>query len=164
MAYTNGCEGFIALARCAYRPAVSRYISIKIRGRVLGKLGSLHVPESGPSERYATCDLWSAESVFLPSQHEGKLICARMPEGHSCAGSSLVRECGSDSCAIWGVSPKGDSPHVADADAPALPGQGNRSLAVTACWQFSAERDRVSDAWRLRPRVLSAVYGECVLC
>jgi hypothetical protein len=30
--------------------------------------------------------------------------------------------------------------------------QGNRSLAVTACWQFSAERDRVSDAWRCTPQ------------
>jgi hypothetical protein len=53
------------------------HTSIKTRGRVLGKLGSLHVPESGPSERYATCDLWSAESVFLPSQHlrKGHLEC-----------------------------------------------------------------------------------------
>jgi hypothetical protein len=87
--YTNGWSGFIAWERCASKLAVSRYISMKTRGMVFGKLGSEHVPESGPPEGNATCDLWSAESVFLPSQHEGKLICARMPDGHSPVGSWL---------------------------------------------------------------------------
>jgi hypothetical protein len=55
--YTNGWEGFIAWERYASKLAVSRYISMNTRGRVLGNLGSEHVPESGPVERKETCDL-----------------------------------------------------------------------------------------------------------
>jgi hypothetical protein len=46
-----------------------RHTSMKIRGSVLGKFLSEQVPLSGPPERYATCDLWSGESLFTPSQH-----------------------------------------------------------------------------------------------
>ena len=50
----------------------AKLTSRKIRGKVIGNLGSLQVPLSGPPLRKATCDLWSAESTFLPSQQEGK--------------------------------------------------------------------------------------------
>lgn len=45
--------------------------SMNILGRVMGNLGSLHVPESGPPERKATWDLWSGESVFC---HMSELV------------------------------------------------------------------------------------------
>jgi len=39
---------------------------------------------------YDICDLWSALSRFLPSQHEGKMTVARMPPGQVLAGNSDV--------------------------------------------------------------------------
>jgi hypothetical protein len=50
--------------------------------------------------------------------------CARRKK----TSSLLVRKCGSDSTAIWGVSSKGDAPQVADARCIRSAGQENATV------------------------------------